>query len=99
MTSESRIITEALNGGKHAGLLKTYMDKPVQELLKGIRNIKKQIARHEKWIKEPTEKVMNFYDMDEIYQKGLIEKWKRDIARQKEQAELFEEIIKIRCQS
>jgi len=37
--------------------------------------------------------------MDEIYQKGLIEKWKRDIAGQKEQAELFEEIIKIRCQS
>lgn len=98
MASGSSILKEALNGGKHAGLLKTYIDKPVQEILKGIRNIKKQISQHERWIKYPTEKVKDFYSMDEIYQQGLIEKWKRDITRQKEQAELFEGIIKIRCQ-
>jgi hypothetical protein len=89
--------TVAKNGGRNAGWYKDMMNKPDSELLKGIRNINKQITEHEGYIANPRSKIPDWKNLDPREQTGLIRsKWPKDIARQQEQKAILEGILKAR---
>lgn len=85
----------ASQGGKHSGFYKQYINKPVDQIKKGINKLKKQIGLHQEKIKNPTKHIKDFYDLDPRQQQALInKKWPSDIQRQQEQLNILEDILK-----
>jgi RHS repeat-associated protein len=77
---------EALRGGRHAGFLKNYLTRSKQEIEKGIKSIKKQIATHEDKIANPQKHIQEWQKLDPRYRDALVNrKWPSDFQRQKEQ--------------
>jgi hypothetical protein len=93
-TSEGALeIAEA--GGQHAGFLRNYQGKPLDELRRGINSLKKQIAEHKDKIANPEKHIPNWRSLDPRQQKALIDKkWPSDIQRQTEQLEILEGLLK-----
>jgi len=88
----SRVFATALDGGKHAGFLANYANRSVTEISKGIDSIGKQIAQHEDKIANPGKYVKDFDKLSKEEQQGLLNKWQKDINRQKEQKEILEKL-------
>lgn len=92
----------AKNGGKHAGFLKNNLERTTKELEKGIQSIKNEISEHAALIKNPSEVMSklgkgDFKSLDPRQQKALVDKkWPSDIARQEQQKNILEGIIKDR---
>jgi hypothetical protein len=61
-----------MNGGKHAGWAKQYLDKPKEEIQKGIRSFEKQIELHKDKIKNPEKHYPNWHTEDPRAQKDWI---------------------------
>ncbi|HRK67137.1 MAG TPA: RHS repeat-associated core domain-containing protein, partial [Hyphomonas sp.] len=86
----------AAEGGKHAGFLRNYSSKSIRELERGIKNISKEISSHYSKIKNPEKYVSEWGKRSDQYKKGVVEKWKKDIARQKEQRDILKDIKKLK---
>ncbi len=86
---------KALEGGKHAGFLKTYMDKAPEKLQKGIKSLEKQMLEHRDKIANPQKYIKNFDKLDPRQQKALLTKeWPAQIQKQAEQLEILKGILK-----
>jgi|GEM_PF-5700056 len=90
----------ASEGGRHAGFLKTYLNKSVSELENGIGSFGKEIEKHQNLLRDP-ETYLKQYEkgewnlLDPRQQKALIEKkWPGDIQRLTEQKEILEGVLK-----
>jgi hypothetical protein len=82
-------------GGKHAGFLKNYLNKPPEELRRGIASLKKQIAQHQDKISSPEKHIPDWSSLDPRKREALLkQKWPEDIHRQTEQLEILEELLK-----
>ncbi|TAH28403.1 MAG: hypothetical protein EAZ06_10170 [Cytophagales bacterium] len=87
------------NGGRHHGLYKQYLDKPKEQIEKGIKSYQKTIEEHLELIKNPKETMKKFdkgdWDLlDPREQKALIEKkWPSDVKRLKEQRDILKGIL------
>ena len=90
----SKAFATALEGGKHAGFLANYANRSVDEISKGINSFGKQIAKHEDKIANPSKYEKNWSKLSKEEQQGLINKWQKDIQRQKEQKEILERLRK-----
>jgi RHS repeat-associated protein len=90
----SKAFGTAVEGGKHAGFLVNYANRSVDEILKGINSLGKQIAKHEDKIANPSKYEKNWNKLSKEEQQGLINKWQKDIQRQKEQKEILEQLKK-----
>lgn len=68
---------------------------PTVKLLKSIRTFQKQIAQHEGWIADPWSKCDPGHDPEKVlhYQ---TRKWPSDIARQREQINIIEGVLRER---
>ena len=85
---------EALAGGKHAGFLRNYLDKPTPQIERGITSIEKQIAEHQAKIQNPSAYIDDWASLDPRQQQALLNsKWPGDIARQQEQLEILRGIL------
>lgn len=85
----------AESGGKHSGFLTIYKDKPASQIQKGISSLKKQIAKHRDKIANPKKHIRDFDKLDSRQQDALLNKqWPSDIARQQEQLEILEGLLK-----
>lgn len=85
----------AQEGGKHAGFLKNYLGKPASQLQKGIKSLEKEIADHLDKIANPKKHIPNWDCLDPRQQQALINsKWPGDIARQREQLEILQGLLR-----
>jgi hypothetical protein len=68
---------------------------PTVKLLKSIRTLQKQIEQHEGWIADPWAKCEPGHDPEKVryYQ---TKKWPSDIARQREQINIIEGVLRER---
>lgn len=88
---------EALAGGKHAGFLKNYIDKPTPQIERGIGSIEKQIAEHQAKIRNPGAHIDDWASLDPRQQQALLNsKWPGDVARQQEQLDILRRILESR---
>ena len=95
VTSSQKATYEiAKNGGKHHSTYKIYKNKPGNEIEKGIRSLKKQIAKHLEKIKNPTKGVPNYDERSSSYQKGIIKHWLKEIETYGELIKIYEGILK-----
>jgi len=82
-------------GGKHSGFLKNYVGKSASEIRKGTQSLRKQIAEHTDKIANPEKHIPGFRNLDPRQQEALINrKWPGDIARQQEQLDILEGLLK-----
>ena len=87
----------AKSGGKNSGFYKNYLDKSTKEIEKGIKSLEKQIQEHTDKISNPQKYIKDFDKLDVRQQENLInKKWNSDIARQKEQKQILEQILQER---
>jgi hypothetical protein len=87
----------AKNGGKHAGMLKNYKEKPVSMIERAIRSMKKQIDLHESWIKNPHLKLKSNEDQRRV--SALVnKKWPEDILRIKAEVDVLRGLLQERKQ-
>lgn len=84
---------EAKGGGLHGGFYAKHSLGTNRELEKGIKSIEKQIAFHLQCISSPESKVHDLSERNEFYQKGILIKWERDIARQSAQIHILQGIL------
>jgi hypothetical protein len=84
----------AREGGKHSGQLNQFLKQTPEQLQKTIKSFDKQIANHEAWIKAPTLKVNNFYELRPEHQQNLLHHWQQDIARHNELKAIAEDVLK-----
>lgn len=82
-------------GGKHAGFFKQYLSLPDRLLEKAAHGFEKQIALHDRWIKNPFLKLPPDFPPLEI-ERLVTKKWPSDIARLEEQKEIALGILKER---
>ncbi|MGG7074653.1 hypothetical protein U5B43_10500, partial [Campylobacter sp. 9BO] len=84
-------------GGKNFGFYKNYLNKSTKEIEKGIKSLEKQIQEHIDKISNPQKYIKDFDKLDIRQQENLInKKWNSDIARQKEQKQILEQILRER---
>lgn len=72
----------------HAGVYVDAMDKPKKQLQKSIISRVSQVERHADKIAHPEIYIDDWENKDPRYQRGLIEKWKKDMRRNAVQAEI-----------
>jgi len=97
-TSGKNIYEEARSGGRHAGWWARSLRLPDRELRKGMASFQKRINEHLAYIENPERKVADYAIRGEPYRKGIILKWRRDIARQQEQYHVLRGILDERGQ-
>lgn len=66
----------------------------VRQLRSGAQSIQRQIALHEAWVADPTSKVHDFAARDERYRVGLVQKWRQDIERQRDQLQIIRGVLR-----
>lgn len=96
--SESKDYEIAKSGGRHSGWLKNYEGKKTFEIESGIKTLEQRVAEHEQKLSDPAkyDTAKNWYQKTPEQQKGLLNTWKNQIARQKEQINILKGIIKNR---
>lgn len=72
----------------HAGVYMDAMDKSKKQLQKSIISRVTQVERHAEKIAHPEAYVADWTEKDPRYQKGIIQKWQKDLRRNAEQAEI-----------
>lgn len=72
----------------HAGVYMDAMEKSKKQLQKSIVSRVSQVERHADKIQHPENYVPDWAYKDPRYQEGLIRKWKKDMRRNAEQAEI-----------
>lgn len=72
----------------HAGVYMDAVEKSKKQLQKSIVSRVSQLERHADKIAHPENYVADWESKDPCYQRGLIQKWEKDIRRNAEQAEI-----------
>lgn len=86
-----------MRGGKHHGFLKNYLSRSTPEIEQGIVSIAKQIAEHQAKIRNLAAYIDDWAMLDPRRQQALLtRKWPGDIARQREQIEILQGILRSR---
>jgi hypothetical protein len=76
------------NGGskseseKRAELVKKYSSEPEIERIRKeriIRHLRKRIDEHKDKIKNPEKYIEDWYDRPDVYKKGILKYWKKEI--------------------
>ena len=92
----------AKNGGRHSGFYRNYLNKPTEQIQKGIQKIQRQIEEHQNLISDPKKYLSEYgkgdWDtLDPRQQRALVtKKWPSDIQRQREQQDILKGILEER---
>jgi hypothetical protein len=83
-------------GGRHAGLLRQYLTKPDNEIMRALRSYERQVALHADKLSNPTKYVQNWASLDARAQQGLLNHWQQDLRRNQELADIMRGILQDR---
>ncbi len=92
----SKVFSAALDGGKHAGLLRNMAGRTVDEISSGIKSLDKNIAKHEEKIATPSKHAKDWNKMTDKQKEGLVKTWKKEIRTYKEQKEVLEKLKEVK---
>lgn len=79
-------------GGPHHGWMEKQRKLPAAKLLKSIRSLERQIARHQRWIDDPYSKIPVDTPTDEA-KYYVTTKWPGDIARQRQHIDIIRGVL------
>ncbi len=83
----------AREGGKHAGFLKNYADRPIGQIEKGIRSLDGRVQQHLAKLANPAQYAESWGSMDERARNGLLGHWAEDIVRLQEEAAVLRGLV------
>jgi hypothetical protein len=87
----------AAAGGKNAGFLRNYLNRPTIEIQRGIRSIEKVIAEHENALVNPEGKIPKWNTLSKAEQQSLLTKvWPSQLERQRAQLAILKGILRSR---
>lgn len=86
----------ARTGGRHAGLLRTYQGKSTAEIQRALRSYERQVELHRQKMSYPEQFVQDWAHKSLRVQRGLLQHWQEDLARNRELAEVMRGILQER---
>jgi hypothetical protein len=89
----SDAFAEAASGGRNAGFLRNYLGRPASQLQRGVNSLQRQIDTHLAKIADPAQAVDDWASLSRQEQAGLISKWQADIARQRAQQSILQDLL------
>lgn len=92
----SAVLEEAKSGGRHKGVYNDAIKKKQSTLEKSIASHAAQVEEHADKLSHPEKYDTGWADKDERQREGLLRKWRKDLQRNAEQAEIEIEIWKER---
>jgi hypothetical protein len=87
----------AKQGGRHAGLLRIYQGKSVEEIQRALRSYERQVALHQQKMRSPETFVQDWGRRSPRAQQGLLRHWQQDLIRNQELADIMRGILQERC--
>lgn len=84
------VVNNAINGRghRHLGVYLEAKKKTKKQLQKSIISRVAQVEHHADKIAHPEQYVLDWAEKSEVYRKGLIQKWEKDMKRNAEQVEI-----------
>lgn len=96
----SKAYEVASQGGRHAGFLRTAMQRSNAQLERSFKNGMARAREHLGYLKDPakavTEKGGNWSNMSQKEREGLISYWRKEAENYREQAEISRDILRNR---
>jgi hypothetical protein len=86
----------AKQGGRHAGLLRIYQGKSVEEIQRALRSYERQAALHRQKMSSPEMFVQDWVRKSSRAQQGLLRHWQQDLTRNRELADVMRRILQER---
>ena len=83
----------AKEGGRHAGLLRTYQGKTVEEIRRALQGYERQVERHRQKMSNPGQCVEEWVRKRLRVQQGLLRHWQEDLARTQELVKVMRGIL------
>ena len=71
-------------GGKHSGLLKVMMNAELKSIEKSIASFEKNVVEHADKLSNPAKYVEKRSSLSTQEQRGLLQKWQKDLQRTQE---------------
>jgi len=86
----------AAEGGKHAGFLKTYLDRPPSEVARAVRSLGRQVQVHMEKTSDPAKYYPDFWTLDPTVRQRLIQDyWPKEMANLMEQMQILQEVLRV----
>jgi hypothetical protein len=79
----------AKQGGRRAGLLRTYQGKRVEDIQRALRGYERQAALHRQQMSSPETVVQDWVRKSPRAQQGLLRHWQQDLTRNQELADVM----------
>lgn len=86
----------AKQGGRHAGLLRIYQGKSVEEIQRVLRSYERQAALHRQKMSSPETFVQDWVRKSLRAQQGLLRHWQQDMIRHQQLADVMRGILRER---
>ena len=86
----------AKQGGRHAGLLRIYQGKSVEEIRRALRSYERQAALHRQKMSSPETFIQDWVTKSPRAQQGLLRHWQQDLTRNQELADIMRGILQER---
>ncbi len=89
---------EARSGGRHSGSYENYRNRSTSEIEKARKSYLDNVRIHENKLLDPVSAVDNWGLLSELEQVGLLKKWRDDLIRNQELADIIRGILSARGQ-
>lgn len=86
----------ALNGGRHAGLVKNYGTRSTKDIINAIKSYEKRAALHEEKLADPENFVKNWPNLRQEHQEAILRNWQYEVALYREQAMVLRGLLEAR---
>ena len=87
------VLEQAKSGGKHKGIYKDAQKKSKARLQKSIASHDKQVQEHTDKLNNPEKYDADWNNKTEQHKQGLLKKWRKDLRRNAEQAEIERSVL------
>lgn len=91
--NSNEVLEQAKNGGKHKGIYKDAQNKSKSRLQKSITSHEKQVQEHIDKLNNPEKYDADWNNKTEQHKQGLLKKWRKDLKRNAEQAEIERRVL------
>ena len=91
--NSNEVLEQAKNGGKHKGIYKEAQKKNKNRLQKSITSHEKQVQEHLDKLNNPEKYDAEWSNKTEQQKQGLLKKWRKDLTRNAEQAEIERRVL------
>jgi hypothetical protein len=91
--AESSAYEVAKQEGRHAGFLRTYQGKSLEEIQRALRSYERQAALHWQKMSSPETFVQDWVRKSARAQQELLQHWQQDLTRNQELADVMRGIL------